>query len=274
MSSWTNEAAIAQWDAATSRDLMEATAEDGDFAKRHLVNEAVFRLLGDVGELRVLDAGCGNGYLTRMLAQRGANVVGVEPANSMVGFCREKEAELRQGVTYIQADLTRLPELGEPFDAVVCSMVLMAIPDWKPALRACVEALRPGGRLVFAIVHPAFERLQDAWAEHSEYRVDRYLEEYEIVGPNATDFHRPISAYLNELCSLGCRLREVVEPGLDPAFAARHAASIRGIESYVRMPNFLIVSAESPSPEWRHDGRARSMPCDQSLHVPAPTSQG
>jgi hypothetical protein len=61
MASWTNEAAIAQWDMATSRDLMEATAEDGDFAKRHPVNEAVFRLLGDVGGLRVLDAGCGNG---------------------------------------------------------------------------------------------------------------------------------------------------------------------------------------------------------------------
>lgn len=226
---------------------MEATARDGGFAKRHLVNEAVFRLLGDVGGLRVLDAGCGNGYLSRMLAHRGAQVVGVEPTSAMVGFCREQEAGLRQGVTYIQADLAQLPVLDGPFDAVVCSMVLMAIPDWKPALRACVEALRPGGRLVFAIVHPAFEQLLGVWAEHGEYRVERYLEEYEIVGPSASDFHRPISAYLNELCLLGCRLREVVEPGLDPTVAAAHAASIRGIESYVRMPNFLIVSADAPA---------------------------
>ena len=247
MTSWTNEAAIAQWDTGTSRALMEATAEDGDFAKRHLVNEAVFRLLGDVGGLRVLDAGCGNGYLSRMLAQRGAQVVGVEPTDSMVGFCLEKEAELRQGVTYVQADLTQLPALGGLFDAVVCSMVLMTIPDWKPALRACIEALRPGGRLVIAIVHPAFEELLGVWAEHGEYRVGRYLEEYEIVGRNASDFHRPISAYLNELCALGCRLLEVVEPGLDPEVAAAHAASVPGIESYVRMPNFLIVSADAPA---------------------------
>ena len=150
-------------------------------------------------------------------------------------------------MTYIQPDLCHLPEFAARFDVVVCSMVLMAIPDWKSALHACVDALRPGGRLVFAIVHPAFEQLRSVWAEHGEYRVDRYLEEYEIVGPTASDFHRPVSAYLNELCALGCRLREVVEPGLDPAVAAAHAATIRGIESYVRAPNFLIVSADAPA---------------------------
>jgi hypothetical protein len=67
-----------------------------------------------------------------------------------------------------------------------------------------------------------------------------------IAGPSASDFHRPISAYLNELCASGCRIREIVEPGLDPAVAAAHAATIRGMESYVRLPNFLIVSADAP----------------------------
>ena len=117
-------------------------------------------------------------------------------------------------------------------------MVLMAIPDWKPAMRACVEAVRPGGLFVFAIVHPAFEELFGTWRKYGEYRRKEYLAEYEIAGRDASDFHRPISAYLNELAALGCRLREVVEPGLDPAVA-------EGIESYVRMPNFLIVSAEA-----------------------------
>jgi 2-polyprenyl-3-methyl-5-hydroxy-6-metoxy-1,4-benzoquinol methylase len=159
-------------------------------------------LLGDVRGRRVLDAGCGNGYFSRMLAGRGAEVVGVEPTEVMSAFAREKETELRQGVTYVQADLTRLPDLGNPFDAVVCSMVLMAIPDWRPAMRACVRALRPGGLFVFAVVHPAFELLADSWREHGKYQVRRYLADYEIVGPSASDFHRPISAYLNELASL------------------------------------------------------------------------
>lgn len=223
---------------------MEATAKDGDFAKRHLVNPILLRLLGDVSGRRVLDAGCGNGYFSRMLAERGARVVGVEPTDSMVTFARDKEAESGQGITYVQADLTRLPDLGGPFDTVVCSMVLMAIPDWKPAMRASVECLRPGGLFVFALVHPAFELLRSTWRDHGEYRTRRYLDEYEIVQPDASDFHRPISAYLNQLASLGCRLREVVEPGLDPAVAAQ--STVPGIESYVHLPNFLIASAEAP----------------------------
>lgn len=83
-------------------------------------------------------------------------------------------------------------------------------------MRACVAALRPGGLFVFAIVHPAFEGLWGTWRDHGDYRVRRYLEDYEIAGPSGAEFHRPISAYLNELTGLGCRLREVVEPGLDP----------------------------------------------------------
>jgi SAM-dependent methyltransferase len=153
-------------------------------------------------------------------------------------------ANAADGVTYLQADLTELPDLGGPFDAVVCSMVLMAIPDWRPAMRACVRALRPGGLFVFAVVHPAFEQLWGTWREHGEYRIGRYLAEYEISGPSGSDFHRPMSAYLNELASLGCRLREVAEPGLDPAVAAAVAPTTPGIDSYVHLPNFLIVAAE------------------------------
>jgi 2-polyprenyl-3-methyl-5-hydroxy-6-metoxy-1,4-benzoquinol methylase len=238
---WTNETAITRWNTATTRESLAATAVDGDFAKRQLVNPVLLRLLGDVRGLRVLDAGCGNGYLSRMLAERGAHVVGVEPTDVMVTFARERETELAQGVAYVQADLARLPDLGGPFDAVVCSMVLMAIPDWRPAMRACVAALRPGGVFVFAVVHPAFEELFGTWRAHGEYRVRRYLVEYEIVGPTATDFHRPISAYLNELASLGCRLREFAEPGLDPAAAD---PEIPGLDGYVHLPNFLIVAAE------------------------------
>lgn len=122
-------------------------------------------------------------------------------------------------------------------------MVLMSIPDWRPAMRACVACLRPGGLFVFTLIHPAFEELGSTWREHGEYGLRRYLEEYEIVGPAATDFRRPISAYLNEMASLGCRLREIVEPGLDPA--AVEESLTPGIECYLHLPNFLIVAAEA-----------------------------
>ncbi|MFY7068218.1 class I SAM-dependent methyltransferase [Nocardiopsis changdeensis] len=243
---WTDEAAIARWDASATREAMEAHGRDGDFAKRHLANPALLRMLGPVSGLRVLDAGSGDGYLSRMLAARGARVVGLEPAGAMVAFAREREESDPLGVEYVQGDLARTPVPGGPFDAVVCSMVLMAVPDWRPAMAACARALRPGGLFVFGIVHPAFEGLAGSWRRHGEYRQDRYLEEYVVHGPAAPDFHRPLSAYLNEVAALGLRLREVAEPGLDPDAARGAVAADPGVGAYVRMPNFLFVAAEVP----------------------------
>jgi 2-polyprenyl-3-methyl-5-hydroxy-6-metoxy-1,4-benzoquinol methylase len=246
MKQWTNKAAIDRW-AAMPQDVLAEMADDGDFAKRHLVNPVLLRMLGDVDGQRVLDAGCGNGYLSRMLARRGARVTGVEPASALFDFAASSEEAEPLGIPYLQVDLCELDaqgpgaQLGGPFDAVIASMVLPAVPDWTLAMRSCVQQLRPGGRFIFSVNHPCFEQLAGSWREHGAYRVSEYLADYEIEGRYATDFHRPLSAYLNEVISLGCRIAEVAEPGLDPQVAA---TDMDGEHPYVHLPNFLIVAAD------------------------------
>lgn len=215
----------------------------GDFSKRHLLNPVLLRLLGDVRGRRVLDAGCGDGYLRRMLSDRGASVAGIEPGQAQFDFVVEHETQQPRGIHYVQADLCHLPELGGVFDAVVASMVLPAIPDWAQAMRACVGVLAPGGLFVFTVNHPCFEQLWPTWRKHGGYLTRRYLAEYAIEGLHGTDFHRPLATYLNELARLGCHISEIVEPALDPAVAANGP---EGIEAYVHLPNFLVVAARRP----------------------------
>ncbi|GAA3206482.1 class I SAM-dependent methyltransferase [Dactylosporangium siamense] len=239
MTEWTNDTAIQRW-GTIPRDALQATAHDGDFAKRHLINPVLLRMLGDLQGQRVLDAGCGNGYLSRILARRGAQIVGVEPGQSQFEFAVEQETSAPQGIQYVQADLCALPDLGAPFDAVVSSMVLPAVPDWTGAMRACVQALKPGGLFVFTVNHPCYEQLWPTWRQHGEYRTARYLAEYEIPGPSGVDFHRTIATYLNQLISLGCHLTELAEPGLTPQLAENGPD---GIDAYTHLPNFLIAAA-------------------------------
>lgn len=132
------------------------------------------------------------------------------------------------------ADLDALPDLGAPFDAVVASMVLPAIPDWTGAMQACVHALRPGGLFVLTVNHPCFEQLWPVWRDHAEYRTHQYLAEYELPGPSGVDFHRTISTYLNRLVRLGCQVAEVVGPGLAPKEATNGPD---GIDAYVHPPH-------------------------------------
>jgi 2-polyprenyl-3-methyl-5-hydroxy-6-metoxy-1,4-benzoquinol methylase len=246
MTGWTNQAAIDRW-SAMPRDVLAEMADDGDFCKRHLVNPVLLRMLGDVAGRRVLDAGCGTGYFSRMLARLGAEVTGVEPATAPFEFAVDSERAEPLGIRYLQADLCQLAEhsatqdLAKPFDAVVASMVLPAVPDWTGAMRACVRHLRPGGRFVFSVNHPCFEQLAASWLQHGAYQVSEYLADYEIDQQYATDFHRPLSAYLNQVIGLGCRIAELAEPGLDAAIAAEDTD---GEHPYAHVPNFLIVAAD------------------------------
>ena len=53
-------------------EVLDAMEPDGDFSRRHLLNPVLLRMLADVRGQRILDAGCGHGYLSRMLAAGGA----------------------------------------------------------------------------------------------------------------------------------------------------------------------------------------------------------
>src|SRR5579875_1597517 len=82
---WTNEAATGRWD-AIPRAALDALEPAGGCAKRALLNPALLRLAGDLPGRRVLGAGCGAAYRSRMLAARCATVVGLEPAGELVPY--------------------------------------------------------------------------------------------------------------------------------------------------------------------------------------------
>lgn len=107
----TNSDAINAW-ANMPRELVEQFGDEGDATRRYLLNPAIFQLLGDVTGKRILDAGCGQGYLSRKLAQRGAIVTGVEPARPWYACATQREQAEPLGITYLQADLDSTTRAG------------------------------------------------------------------------------------------------------------------------------------------------------------------
>ncbi|MHB1640926.1 MAG: NUDIX domain-containing protein [Candidatus Dormibacteria bacterium] len=230
---------ISQW-SSIPRDVLASMDPDGDFEKRHLLNPTVLRMLGDVSGRTILDAGCGQGYFSRILATRGARVIGLESAPSLHEYCVDMEREQGQGIDYRQADLCRALGLDSQCDLVVANMVFMAIPDWRAAMRHCVETLRPGGLFVFSLTHPCFEQAERSWPQIGHVAVHKYAAAYEIPGRYAPDYHRPLGAYLTEVAALGCRIIEVAEPTLAPELAA---AAPESTTTYPHVPPFVIIAA-------------------------------
>ena len=92
---------------------------------------------------RVLDAGCGAGQLTTLIAESGADVVGVDNSPEMVESAARNYPALRFEVV----DVRDLPYSGE-FDAVFSNAVLHWVLPPEAAVKSIRRALKPGGRLV------------------------------------------------------------------------------------------------------------------------------
>ncbi|MFF2626951.1 class I SAM-dependent methyltransferase [Kitasatospora griseola] len=100
------------------------------------------------GPLDVLDAGCGTGSLSRLLAAAGHRVTGVDLAAGMVERARAKLAGAGLPGRFLVGDASRPPVGAERFDALLCRHLLWTLPDPDAALRHWTTLLRPGGRLV------------------------------------------------------------------------------------------------------------------------------
>jgi SAM-dependent methyltransferase len=233
-----NRRTIDSYSAVDDRFHDEWGAE-GDATRRFFLNPAIFRLLGHTRAKRILDAGCGNGYLSRLLARAGARVTGVEPASGPLAYAEGREAAEPFGIDYLQRDLSRLGDVGGPFDAVVANMVLMDIADWRPALSACVGALTDGGTFVYSLTHPLWiSGRGDEWIRKGHVEIAEYLNEYESRQGVGVYYHRPLSTYLNETIRLGCEVVEVVEPRLAP-----DQVVVPEHELWTRIPSVVVVAA-------------------------------
>jgi ubiquinone/menaquinone biosynthesis C-methylase UbiE len=111
------------------------------------IHAALLAALGDLGGRRVLDVGSGTGRLSAALADRSAEVVGVDPAPRMV---EQAHAKRIPGATFLVAGAESLPFPDASFDAATASFTLH---HWRDAARGLAElgrVVRPGGRVAIA----------------------------------------------------------------------------------------------------------------------------
>lgn len=167
-------------------------------------------LVGDVAGLRVLSLACGQGRDARLLAALGARVTGVDVSEEMLRHARRRETDDPRGIEFVLGDAQTLDVLeSASFDAVVCHMALMDIPELAPTIAAVARVLRARGWFVFSIVHPCY-------AGHvaivSDYLLDhRYRKRVPPDWLPAHAYHRPLSTYVNELGQAGLCIERIVE---------------------------------------------------------------
>lgn len=182
---------------------------------------ALLDLIGDVSGLRLLDIACGHGRLSRELARRGAEVVGVDLSAALLEKARAREQTEPLGIAYVYANAASQDTLsGQHFDGVTCHFGLSDIDDLEGAVATVARVLRAGGFFAFSIVHPCFpgwsgKGASPSWPPGRGY----FTEEWWLsngppggvrtkVGAN----HRTLSTYLNLLARNDLLLERLAEP--------------------------------------------------------------
>ena len=166
----------------------------------------VVELLAPARGERILDLGCGTGHLTSLIAESGAEVVGIDSSEDMVRVASENYPNIRFEV----ADARSLPFNGE-FDAVFSNAVLHWVRPPEAVVESVWRALRPGGRFVaefggannietiMTAVGQALDALEQDGTE--VYRPNKYfppldeyvslLESHDFHVANSVHFKRP-----------------------------------------------------------------------------------
>lgn len=242
-----------QWSGDVAEWYDRLVGDEGSEYHRHVVHPGVVRLLAPQPGEPVTDIACGQGALARLLHERGAQVTGVDAAPELIRAARQRGPD---AIRYHVADARELSFLPENhFASAACVLAIQNIHPIQPVFEGVARLLRPGGRFVLAMMHPAFRSPKETrwgWDDGVQFRrVDRYLLPRKspiVTHPGKTPniytwtFHRPIGAYVKAFRNAGLLVdaleewpsHKTSEPG--PRAAAENTAR-------KEIPMFLALRA-------------------------------
>ncbi len=199
-------------------------------------------IVDELGAHSVLDVGCGTGSLAVLLAARGIDVVGVDPAAASLDIARAKP--LADRVRWIHGDATGLPAIAVDL-ATMTGNVAQAIvdpADWAGTLGGIREALRPAGILVLETRDPA-RRAWEEWTREQTLRraagVECWQELTDVDLPLVsfrTTFLFPDAGVLTSDSTLRFRERDEVKADL-----ARHGYELLDVRDAPDRPGRELV---------------------------------
>jgi len=148
-----DHAEIAKFEALASRWWDKGS----EFKPLHEINPLRSNYIDErspVAEKRVLDVGCGGGILSEGLAQRGANVTGIDLGEAQLEVAKLHSLESNVEINYQKISAEELAaQEPESYDIVTCLEMLEHVPDPSSIIRACAALCKPGGHVYFSTIN-------------------------------------------------------------------------------------------------------------------------
>ncbi len=148
-----DQAEVAKFEALASRWW----DKHSEFKPLHDINPLRSNYIDErspVAGKKVLDVGCGGGILSEALAQRGADVSGIDMGEAPLEVAKLHALESGVTINYRQITAEELAEQEpEQYDVVTCLEMLEHVPDPSSVIRACAKLCKPGGDVYFSTIN-------------------------------------------------------------------------------------------------------------------------
>jgi len=203
-------------------DWHTQVGDDGDRNRILNSDPILWEFAGDVAGLTVLDAGCGTGYLSRKLHERGACVIGIDFSDKMIAIAKSKAPAIDFRVDSCSV-LSTVPD--NSVDTLIANYVLMDTPDLDGSIQSFSRVLRANGIAIVIFSHPCFPAdfatdTPDGSGVQYQWSFP-YFEPRKCIAPpwgHFTSefiwFHRPLSEYWKAFKTAGFDVLDFEEPRL------------------------------------------------------------
>lgn len=237
------EGGAAEW-ARSAAAWIAAIGEEGDWSRRYVLDRPMLQRLYGRGFQAALDLGCGEGRFCRAMRREGIGTIGLDPVPALIDQARrlDPDGDYRIGV----GEATGLSDRS--VDLVVAYLTLIDIADLAATIGEVGRVLRPGGTFLIANLQ-SFNTAGEPGGWHRDdndlwrFGFRGYLDARPVTmrwdGVAVTNWHRPLSTYMDLLLRAGFTLRTFIEPepyGPDDAQARR----------YREAPFFIIMEWRAP----------------------------
>ena len=131
--------------------------KNSEFKPLHAINPLRLNFIDSIVGLqgkRVLDVGCGGGILSESMAEKGAEITGIDLGEKALKVAQLHQLESGTRVDYRLISVEDLA-VQQPanFDVVTCMEMLEHVPDPEAVVRACAQLVKPGGSVFFSTIN-------------------------------------------------------------------------------------------------------------------------
>jgi SAM-dependent methyltransferase len=240
-------------------DLAEEWARDTEMFRDDLISRPIIlQLAQEMGTGRViLDCGCGDGNLARLLSLFAKEVIGVDVSPKMLAEARKRSNEHRN-VHYVEGDMLKLRETArlrpDSIDLCVAVYAVCCMENrdqLAQVFRQIYEVLRPGGQAIIQIPQPleSYFKTSSGWAT-DELPPESYYDSGRLVYRRlktvngrrirVARYHFTLSDYLNAILAARLSLQQVLEPRPSNEVIAKFPE----LKHESRLPFSLILLAQ------------------------------